>query len=159
MMYLKTKSIYLLIFTALFSTALFGVDFSQRDRLIAESYKEVPAVTPAELYEMLEGDEDFIVLDIREIDQRAEGTIPTLDKYEMTRGELEFKIMMMIEDKNTKIVSFCRDGPRGALASRTLINMGYKNAVYLKGGLKAWAVAGYKIKSGLGRTVLSVDEF
>ena len=154
------KLINLLSVIALFSTTLYAIDFSQRDRLIAESYKEVPAVTTAELHEMLEDDVELIVLDIREIEQRAEGTIPTLDTYEMTRGELEFKIMMLIEDKNTKIVSFCRDGPRGALASRTLIDMGYKNATYLKGGLKAWAVAGYKIKNGLGRVVLNVeDEF
>jgi rhodanese-related sulfurtransferase len=149
----------LFILTAILSTAASAIDFSQRDRLIAEASAEVPFVTPQELNEMLENGDDFIVLDIREIDQRAEGTIPTLDKYELTRGQLEFEIMIMVEDKNTKIVSFCRDGPRGALASKTLINMGYKNAVYLKGGLKAWAVAGYKIKSGLGRTIYTVDEF
>lgn len=149
----------LFILTAILSTAASAIDFSQRDRLVAEASAEVPFVTPQELNEMLENGDDFIVLDIREIDQRAEGTIPTLDKYELTRGQLEFEIMIMVEDKNTKIVSFCRDGPRGALASKTLINMGYKNAVYLKGGLKAWAVAGYKIKSGLGRTIYTVDEF
>jgi rhodanese-related sulfurtransferase len=149
----------LFILTAILSTAVSAIDFSQRDRLIADASAEVPFVTPQELNEMLENGDDFIVLDIREIDQRAEGTIPTLDKYELTRGQLEFEIMIMVEDKNTKIVSFCRDGPRGALASKTLINMGYKNAVYLKGGLKAWAVAGYKIKSGLGRTIYTVDEF
>lgn len=147
------------ILCALFCNAMYAVDFSQRDRLIAQASAEAQFVTPKELNEMLENGDDFIVLDVREIDQRAEGTIPTLDKYELTRGQLEFEIMIMVEDKDTKIVSFCRDGPRGALASKTLINMGYKNAVYLKGGLKAWAVAGYKIKSGLGRTVLNVDEF
>ncbi|OHE02476.1 MAG: hypothetical protein A2W82_04420 [Sulfurimonas sp. RIFCSPLOWO2_12_36_12] len=147
------------IFSALFCNAVYAIDFSERDRLIAEASAKVPFVTPKELNEMVENGDDFIVLDIREIDQRAEGTIPTLDKYEVTRGQLEFEIMIMVEDKNTKIVSFCRDGPRGAMASKTLIDMGYKNAVYLKGGLKAWAVAGYKIKSGLGRTINSVDEF
>lgn len=147
-----------LILLSIISTCSFAFDFSQRDRIIKESYKEVRAVTPAELKEMLDDDVELIVLDIREIEQRAEGTIPTLNKYEMTRGQLEFGIMTMIEDKNTLIVSFCRDGPRGALASRTLIDMGYKNATYLQGGLKAWAVAGYKIKNGLGRVVLNTEE-
>lgn len=137
-----------------------AIDFSQRDRLVAEASKSVASITPKELYEILEdGKEDIIVLDIREVEQRAEGTIPTLDKYELTRGELEFKIMILIENKDAKIVSFCRDGPRGALATKTLIEMGYKNAMYLKGGLKAWAVAGYPIKSGLGRTVQYIEEF
>ena len=144
----------------LLSSAIYAIDFSQRDRLIAEARAEVPFVTPKKLNDMLEDEEELIILDIREVEQRAEGTIPTLDTYEITRGQLEFKIMILIEDKNTKIVSFCRDGPRSALASRTLINMGYKNATYLKGGLKAWAVAGYKIKNGLGRVVLNKeDEF
>lgn len=146
------------ILLLLISTSLYAIDFSQRDRLIAESYEIVPATTPQELKEMLENDEDIIILDIREIDQRAEGTIPTMNKYEMTRGELEFNIMIMFEDKDTRIITFCRDGPRGALASRTLIDMGYKNATYLQGGLKAWAVAGYKIKNGLGRVVLNTEE-
>ncbi|MCK4874207.1 MAG: rhodanese-like domain-containing protein [Sulfurimonas sp.] len=144
----------------LLSSAIYAIDFSQRDRLIAEARAEVPFVTPKKLNDMLEDEEELIILDIREVEQRAEGTIPTLDTYEITRGQLEFKIMILIEDKNTKIVSFCRDGPRSAIASRTLINMGYKNATYLKGGLKAWAVAGYKIKNGLGRVVLNKeDEF
>lgn len=142
------------------SSSIYAVDFSQRDRLIKEASKSVASITPEALFEILEdGDEEIIILDIREIDQRAEGTIPTLDKYELTRGEIEFKIMMLIENKNAKIVSFCRDGPRGALATKTLIEMGYKNAMYLKGGLKAWAVAGYPIKSGLGRTIYYVEDF
>lgn len=49
--------------------------------------------------------------------------------------QADMPVPLMIH--NQKIVSFCRDRPRGALASRTLINMGYKNSTYLKGGLKA----------------------
>ncbi|MDA7816605.1 rhodanese-like domain-containing protein [Sulfurimonas sp.] len=150
--------IKILLLLLILSTCSIGYDFSQRNRIIQESYATVRAVTPLELKEMIDDDVELIVLDIREIEQRAEGTIPTLNTYEMTRGQLEFGIMEMIEDKNTLIVSFCRDGPRGALASRTLIDMGYKNATYLQGGLKAWAVAGYRIRNGLGRVVLNTEE-
>ena len=148
-----------LILTTLLSTTAFAVDFSQKERLIAEARAEVNYVTPKQLYEMLENDEEVIVLDIREVDQRPEGTIPTLDKYEVTRGQIEFKIPVMIEDKNIKIVSFCRVEPRSILATKTLISMGYKNAVYLKGGLKAWIRAGYSLKTGLGLITIAEDQF
>ncbi len=63
---------------------------------------------------------------------------------------------MFTEEK--KLVTYCRGGSRGALAAQSLKNLGYKNAVNLKGGLKAWAKEGYPIETGLGITKLSKDE-
>lgn len=156
---MKIKFINTLILISLLPTMAFSVDFTQKERLIAEARAEVNYVTAKQLYEMLEDEEEVIVLDIREIDQRPEGTIPTLDKYEVTRGQIEFEVPVMFEDKNIKIVSFCRNGPRSVLASKTLVDMGYKNAVYLKGGLKAWLKAGYSLKTGLGFIIMAEDPF
>ena len=131
---------------AIISSSVYAVDYSQRDRVIKEARAIAGEITPQELNEMLEEGKDVIVLDIREIEQRFEGTIPTMDKYEVTRGQIEFKIMKMIPNKDAYIVTFCRGGPRGALAAKTLRELGYKNATNLKGGLKAWAKAGYPVK-------------
>ncbi len=108
---------------------------------------------------MLDDGEDVIVLDVREAEQRSEGSIPFDDFnkenfYHLTRGNLEWKINKLISDKNAKIVTYCRRGGRGALAAKVLRQMGYKNATTLKGGLKGWAKAGYPIKTGLGKVVL-----
>lgn len=146
-----------IIFIA-FTLTLGAAEGLAKDRLLAEALKEAPEVTPKELKEMLENDAKIIVLDIREKEQRAEGSIKTLDKYEVTRCDLEFFVPEMIKDQNTTIVTYCRSGPRGALAAQTLRKMGYKNAKNLKGGLKGWVEAGYTLKTGLGMVALSKDD-
>lgn len=55
-----------------------------------------------------------------------------------------------IQDKNINIVTYCRNGGRGALAAQVLKKMGYKNVKNLQGGIDAWAKAGNSIKTGLG---------
>ena len=80
------------------------------------------------------------------------------DIMQMTRGDLEFEIMNKIKNKDTVIVTYCRTGGRGLLATQTLKKMGYKNVYTLKGGLKAWARAGYPFDSGLGVVVKVEDE-
>lgn len=156
---MKTKLTSTLILLTLLATSVFSADFTYKNKLIAEAIAETEEITPEKLHDMLENEEKVIVLDIREIDQRAEGRIDTLDKYELTRGQLEFKIMFLVEDKNTPIVAYCRNGPRSILAAQTLKHLGYKNVTSLKGGLKGWTKAGYPIKTGLGLMVPSEDDF
>ena len=93
----------------------------------------------------------------REANQRAEGQIYADDYFAITRGNLEFKVLNKIKNKNALIVTYCRGGSRGALAAQTLQKLGYKNAVNLKGGLKGWAKAGYPIDTGLGVTKLEKE--
>lgn len=143
---------------AVFALILGAAESSPKDRLLAEALREAPEVTPKELKEMLDNDAKVIVLDIREKEQRAEGSIKTLDKYEVTRCDLEFFVPEMIKDQNIMIVTYCRSGPRGALAAQMLRKMGYKNARNLKGGLKGWVEAGYMLKTGLGMVALSKDD-
>jgi rhodanese-related sulfurtransferase len=127
--------------------------------LINQAKKEVGEMTPEKLKKLLDEAEDVIVLDVRESEQRSEGSIPSDDIsaenfFSITRGNLEWEVAQLIKDKDAVIVTYCRRGGRGALASKVLREMGYKNATTLKGGLKGWANAGYPIKTGLGTTVL-----
>ena len=127
--------------------------------LINKAKKEVGEMTPKKLKSLLDEAEDVIVLDVRESEQRSEGSIPYDDMtkeyfFAVTRGNLEWEINTMITDKDALIVTYCRRGGRGALAAKVLREMGYKNATTLKGGLKGWAKAGYPIATGLGVTIL-----
>jgi len=127
--------------------------------LINQAKKEVGEMTPKKLKTLLDEGEDVIVLDVRESEQRSEGNIPS-DSFNkkkfisITRGNLEWEVNKKIENKQALIVTYCRRGGRGALASEVLRKMGYKNATTLKGGLKGWANAGYPIETGLGITLL-----
>lgn len=131
--------------------------------LIKQASKQVGEIVPKKLKALLDDEEDVIVLDVREVKQRAEGSIPFDDMnaenfYAITRGNLEWEIGKKITDKDALIVTYCRRGGRGALAAEVLRKMGYKNATTLKGGLKGWAAAGYPVQTGLGNVVLKKVE-
>lgn len=130
----------------------------QTDKLIEEAKKEAGEITPQKLKKMLDKEENVIILDVREANQRAEGQIYADDYFAITRGNLEFKVLNKIKNKDAVIVTYCRGGSRGVLAAQTLRKLGFKNAVNLKGGLKGWAKAGYPIETGLGVTKLSNEE-
>lgn len=149
----------LLIVALLFTTTLMAESMSKME-LIKQAQKEVGELSPEKLKSLLDEDEDVIVLDVRESEQRAEGGIPSNDMnreqfISITRGNLEWKVNRLIQDKEVIIVTYCRNGGRGALAAQVLKKMGYENATTLKGGLKGWAKAGYPVKTGLGNVTLN----
>jgi rhodanese-related sulfurtransferase len=111
---------------------------------------------------MFENEERVIILDVRESEQRAEGYLfddfVSLNTVSITRGNLEWEVQEKIQDKSIAVVTYCRNGGRGALAAQTLKKMGYKNVKNLKGGIQDWAKAGYSVKTGLGVTKLDIKE-
>jgi len=151
----------LLVVGLLFVTTLLANPMNKMD-LIKQAQKEVGEISPKKLKSLLDEDEDIIVLDVRESEQRAEGSIPSNEMNKdqfisITRGNLEWKVNKLIQDKEVIIITYCRKGGRGALAAQVLQKMGYKNTTTLKGGLKGWAKAGYPINTGLGNVVLNQD--
>ena len=151
------KKIILVVVLTL-STSLMAESVSKMD-LINQAKKDVGEISPKKLKSLLDEGEEIIVLDVRESEQRAEGSIPWNDFnkeyfHSLTRGNLEWKINKIIPDKEEYIITYCRKGGRGALAAQVLKKMGYKNVTTLKGGLKGWAKAGYPIKTGLGNVTL-----
>jgi len=90
---------------------------------------------------MVDTKENIIILDVRDREEFEPGYIPSA--INVSRGMLEFKVNMVIPDKNAKVVVYCSDDRRGPLATRALNDLGYKNAVNIIGGLNAWKEAGY----------------
>ncbi|WP_457747535.1 rhodanese-like domain-containing protein [Sulfurimonas sp.] len=143
-------------------STLIAKDMNKMD-LINQAKKEVGELTPNKLKSMLDEGEDVIVLDVRESEQHAEGSIPYDDFNKenfrsVTRGNLEWKINKIIPDKEAYIVTYCRRGGRGALAAKVMREMGYKHVTTLKGGLKGWAKSGYPVKTGLGNVILKKEK-
>ncbi|QOP46498.1 rhodanese-like domain-containing protein [Sulfurimonas paralvinellae] len=144
------------------SSSVMAKSLSKMD-LINQAKKEVGEVTPQKLKSMLDDGEDVFVLDVRETEQHAEGSIPFDDFNKenfraVTRGNLEWKINKIIPDKDAYVVTYCRRGGRGALAAQVMKEMGYTHVTTLKGGLKGWAKAGYPVKTGLGNVVLNKEK-
>ena len=130
-----------------------GIGYKEADDLMYYAKQEVKELSASVVYKMLTNDEDVILLDVREADQRSEGEIYADESYAMTRGNMEFRIMNMLKNKDAVIVAYCRSGGRSLFAAQTLNKLGYKNAYNLKGGLKEWALSGYPFENGLGLVV------
>ena len=98
--------------------------------------------------------EDFILVDLREENERArDGWIPhslhipygCLDSQLMPSGAL----MRIAKDHQGHIVLYCAHGERSALALDTMRNAGFSGVKHLKGGLKAWVTSGGEVESGI----------
>ncbi|HTF99508.1 MAG TPA: rhodanese-like domain-containing protein [Nitrospirota bacterium] len=111
------------------------------DQYVREAKAAIREVTIQDVKNMLDKKEPAILLDVRDKNEFDEGRIP--GAINISRGMLEFKAALMLPDKSANIIVYCGLDLRGPLATKTLNEMGYKNAVNMIGGLKAWKEAGY----------------
>jgi len=90
--------------------------------------------------------ETSLVLDVREPSEYTAGHLP--GAFNIPRGVLEFKIGSHpdFQDKqDAHIIVYCQTGGRSALATEALNKIGFKNAVSMAGGFKAWAESGNEV--------------
>ena len=82
-----------------------------------------------------------VAVDIRDPDEHAAGHIP--GSVPLSRGKLEMNVESVLPDLNTVILTYCNANNRGALSADALVQMGYRNASFIEGGLNAYrALAG-----------------
>ena len=113
------------------------------DQLVKEAKASIKEISVNDVKSMIDGKEKIILLDVRDKNEFEEGSIP--GALNISRGMLEFKVALVIPDKNARIIVFCGLDLRGPLATRSLYVLGFMNAVNMIGGLKAWNEAGYAI--------------
>jgi rhodanese-related sulfurtransferase len=125
------------------ATQNFGGTVKTSDQLVKEAKASIKEVSIDDVKKMIDNKEKIIILDVRDKEEFETGYIP--GAVNLSRGMLEFKISTLIPDKNARIIVYCGIDLRGPLATKTLNEMGYKNAVNINGGLKVWKAAGYPI--------------
>lgn len=92
-------------------------------------------VTVKELKEMMDKDEDFQLIDVREPHERD---IASIDGDLIPLGEIPQADDKIARDK--KVIIYCRSGARSGQAVGFLSNkLGVDNLYNLKGGILAWA--------------------
>lgn len=77
-----------------------------------------------------------IALDIRDKEEHDADHIP--GSLHVSRGKLEMNVEAAIPDLDATVLCYCNAYNRGALAADTLRAMGYRNARFIGGGLKAY---------------------
>jgi rhodanese-related sulfurtransferase len=107
-----------------------------------EKFQKLADAACARVAQVLPKDVDTLIaggavaLDIRDKDEHDLEHIP--QSLHLSRGKLEMNIEATIPDLNTTILCYCNAINRGALSADTLRAMGYTNAKYIVGGLKAY---------------------
>jgi rhodanese-related sulfurtransferase len=140
------KKLVIVSIAALFAicTAGYGAAADKTpQQMVQEAKTAIHEVTIKDARKMLDAKEKLIVLDVRDSQEFAEGHLP--GAMNISRGMLEFKVGMLIPDKSAKIIVYCGVDLRAPLATKTLNDLGYKNAVNMIGGLEVWKAAGYPI--------------
>ncbi|MGG1607231.1 rhodanese-like domain-containing protein [Bacillus wiedmannii] len=90
-------------------------------------------MTVKELEEKLLRKEAVNIVDVREVEEVAEGKIPEASNISL--GLLEFRMHEL--DKNKEYIIVCRSGGRSARAVQFLESYGFQ-AINMVGGMLAW---------------------
>ncbi len=87
-----------------------------------------------------------VLVDVREADEYTAGHIP--GALHISRGMLEFKFAANpdLQDRNLRIVLYCKTSGRAALSAVALQTMGYTHVQSIAGGFDAWTGAGLPVE-------------
>lgn len=110
---------------------------------VAKAKAEIKKVTPADVKAAIDKKEAAVILDVRDPAEFTAGHLP--GAINVSRGKLEFNVWDAVKDQNAKIYVYCLTAARSALATKTLNDMGYKNAVLMDAPFEEWVKAGYPV--------------
>ena len=126
------------------------MNIKSSQKLVEESLKSIETLKSRDVKKLLEKNE-ITLIDVRDIREIwKEGTIE--NSKHIPRGMLEFWLdpestyyqANKIKDVK-KMVLFCALGWRSALATKSLVDMGFKNVAHVDGGFDALKKSGLKV--------------
>lgn len=111
--------------------------------MVTKAKAEIKRVSPADVKAAIDAKEKAIILDVRDKEEFDAGHIP--GAINLSRGKLEFRIAATIPDLNAKVYVYCLTAARSALATKTMMELGYKNVVQMDAMFADWVKAGYPV--------------
>jgi rhodanese-related sulfurtransferase len=112
--------------------------------IVAKAKSSIKTVSPADVKAMIDNKDKVIYLDVRDAGEFSAGHLP--GAMNISRGTLEFNVFNKIQDQNAKIVVYCKTAGRSTLATKTLNDLGYKNAILMDAQFEDWIKAGYPVE-------------
>lgn len=126
------KQILIIIFVVILGVVILAECNSKSDKNTENTYKQI---TPAEAKDLMDSKENYVILDVRTVEEFAEGHIEgaiLISDYEI--GE---KAESVLTDKEQLILVYCRSGRRSKNAASELAALGYTNIKEF-GGIIDW---------------------
>lgn len=111
--------------------------------LVNDAKTRIDEITPEEVKEKQDTEDDFVLLDVREQDEWKKSHIAGADY--LGKGVIEREIETEYPNIDEELVLYCGGGFRSALAADNLQKMGYHNVKSMAGGFDSWVEAGLPI--------------
>lgn len=112
---------------------------------------QIKEVAPAELQQMLKGESDLLLVDVRESSEHEQGHLQ--GAHLVPRGILEAAADLAYPKRDETlssararpVVLYCATGGRSAMAALTLQMMGFRQVYSLAGGFMKWQEQGLPV--------------
>ena len=141
----KLYSVFLAVSLATFCLAQTSGQASQPSNsgftaLVNDAKTRIQEMNVDQLKALQASGEKFTLIDVREDNEWGAGH--ATGAVHLSKGVIEREIEKAAPRKDAKLVLYCGGGSRSALATDSLMKMGYTNAFSLVGGLGAYSKAG-----------------
>lgn len=120
-------------------------------QMIMEAKKAIKTVTMADFKTLYDKKQFGLLIDVRDGEEYVTGHIAGATN--ISRGTLEFRIWNLVggadhPNYNSKMMLYCGSGARCILATKTLVDLGFKNVTAIDMKLVDWVNAGYPVEKG-----------
>ncbi len=112
--------------------------------LVNAAKSRIREIDIAQYQRMRAAGEEHILIDTRENDEWDAGH--AAGALHLGKGIIERDIETRVPDKAARLVLYCGGGYRSALAADALREMGYRNAISLDGGWRAYQASGLPVE-------------
>ncbi len=129
-------SIAVIIIFATLST-LSGTLFAQQEK--ASDIKIISVQEANELIEENNENPEFVILDVRTIEEYGAGHIP--DSVNINYKSSKFRDQISELDKEKIYLTYCRSGGRSTKSAEIMKEVGFENIYMIDGGIVAWTKA------------------
>ncbi len=113
-------------------------------KLVNDAKSRIRETDIAGYQRMLAEGRRVLLIDTREESEWAAGH--AAGAIHLSKGIIERDIEAKVPDKQTPMVLYCGGGFRSALVADNLQKMGYRNAISLDGGWRAWRQSGLLVE-------------
>lgn len=96
----------------------------------------VPEITPSELKEALDAQQEVLLVDVREYFEKSISDLPEVGQMRIPMSEIPNRMQQIPRDG--RVVLYCRSGSRSAAVTQFLQAQGWEDVINLKGGILGW---------------------